>query len=61
LVTGGAGYLGSILVPSLLEEGYKVTVLDAIAHGQYPLLEYCLNTNFDFVKGDIYDELLMPF
>ncbi len=37
-----------------------MTVLDAIAHGQYPLLEYCLNTNFDFVKGDIYDELLMP-
>jgi len=58
LVTGGAGYLGSMLVPELLRMGFKVTVLDALIHGQYSLLECCSDSNFDFVKGDICDQEL---
>lgn len=58
-VAGGAGYLGSILVPALLNKGYKVTVLDSLMHNQYSLLECCVNADFDFIKGDICDEGLM--
>ena len=59
LVTGGAGYIGSILVPELLAQGYKVTVIDALIHSQNPLLECCFNPRFDFIKGDICDHDLM--
>ena len=59
LVTGGAGYIGSILVPELLIQDYTVTVLDSLIHGQHPLLDCCANPNFDFIKGDICDEGLM--
>ena len=59
LVTGGAGYIGSILVPALLKEGYKVTILDSLMFGQYPLLDCCANPDFEFIKGDICDDNLM--
>lgn len=59
LVTGGAGYLGSILVPALLQKGYSVTVLDSLLFGQYSLLECCANRQFDFIKGDVCDESLI--
>lgn len=59
LVTGGAGYIGSILVPELIVKGYTVTVLDALIHGQHPLFECCSNPRFDFIKGDICDHGLM--
>ena len=59
LVTGGAGYLGSIIVPELLVQGHKVTAFDSLMHGQNPLLECCANPKFDFIKGDICDESLM--
>lgn len=56
LVTGGAGYLGSMLVPELLKLGHKVTVLDSFIFGQNSLLECCANEKFDVVRGDARDE-----
>lgn len=53
LVTGGAGYLGSILVPDLLAEGHKVTVLDNFMFNQTSLNHCCYHPNFNIVKGDI--------
>lgn len=55
LVTGGAGYVGSVLIPHLLERGYKVRVLDSLMHGGLGLLPHCLNPNFEFIRGDIRD------
>lgn len=59
LVTGGAGYIGSILVPELLGHGHAVTVLDNLTYGQESLLNCCADPNFDFVKGDICDQQLV--
>ena len=53
LVTGGAGYIGSTLVPRLLSGGFGVTVIDSLAYNQTSLLDCCSNKNFDFVRGDI--------
>jgi nucleoside-diphosphate-sugar epimerase len=55
LVTGGAGYIGSCLVPMLLENGYKVRVLDNLAMGGQGLFQNFSNPNFEFVKGDVRD------
>lgn len=52
LVTGGAGYLGSILVPELLAAGHRVTVLDNFMYLQNSLAHVCANPNFDVVNGD---------
>lgn len=53
LVTGGAGYLGSTMVPALLERGYKVTVLDNFMFRQTSLNHCCHYESFNVVKGDI--------
>lgn len=53
LVTGGAGYLGSTLVPSLLQAGHKVTVLDNFMFKQTSLHHVCHQPNFNVIKGDI--------
>jgi nucleoside-diphosphate-sugar epimerase len=53
LVTGGAGYLGSIVVPDLLAEGHKVTVLDNFMYGQNSLAQVCSDPNFTVVRGDV--------
>ncbi len=59
LVTGGAGYIGSVLVPELLTHGHTVTVLDSLIFNQNSLLDCCANPRFDFVKGDICDGTLI--
>src|SRR5579863_1555927 len=59
LVTGGAGYIGSMLVPELLERGNRVTVLDNFLFQQASLGHVCANPNFDLVRGDIRDENLV--
>ncbi|MDO8704737.1 MAG: NAD(P)-dependent oxidoreductase [Sulfuricaulis sp.] len=53
LVTGGAGYLGSTMVPELLNAGHKVTVLDNFMFGQNSLAHVCHHPNFSVVRGDI--------
>lgn len=53
LVTGGAGYLGSTLVPDLLQAGHKVTVLDNFMYKQVSLNHVCHHPDFSVVKGDI--------
>jgi nucleoside-diphosphate-sugar epimerase len=53
LVTGGAGYLGSTMVPDLLAAGHKVTVIDNFMFKQSSLNHVCNNPNFSVVKGDI--------
>jgi len=53
LLTGGAGYLGSVLTPLLLRDGYEVTVIDNLSHGGEPLLASFQDENFRFVKGDL--------
>ena len=59
LITGGAGYLGSVLCEHLLDAGHRVTVLDRLYHGQAPLFHLCENPALDFVPGDVRDEALM--
>jgi len=54
-VTGGAGYLGSILVPALLDAGYGVTVLDSFTFGQCSLLDCCARPGFRVIRGDCRD------
>lgn len=55
LVTGGAGYLGSVMVPELLKQGHKVTVLDTFMFGQNSLADICFMENFSVVRGDARD------
>lgn len=59
LVTGGAGYLGSIMVPAFLDAGYRVTVLDNFMFKQNPLAHVCANPDFHVVRGDARDEALI--
>ena len=59
LVTGGAGYIGSILVPMLLNEGHEVTVLDNFMYKQSTLLDHCYNTRLSIINGDVRDEGLI--
>ncbi len=53
LVTGGAGYLGSILVPELLARGHHVTVLDNFMFRQNSLAQLCIDPHFSVVNGDV--------
>ena len=59
LVTGGAGYLGSTMVPDLLQLGHRVTVLDSFMYKQASLNHVCHHPNFSVVKGDIRIEGVM--
>lgn len=55
LITGGAGYLGSVLIPKLLHLGHKVTVIDNFMFKQNSLASSCANPNFEVIKGDARD------
>ena len=59
LVTGGAGYLGSTMVPDLLQLGHRVTVLDSFMYKQASLNHVCHHPNFSVFKGDIRIESMM--
>jgi len=59
LVTGGAGYIGSVLVPQLLKEGHDTVVLDSFMYNQTPLLDCCHDPKLMVVRGDTRDKSLM--
>lgn len=55
LITGGAGYIGSMLVGELLRSGYSVTVVDDLLYGGESILAYLANPNFHFVKSNVWE------
>ena len=59
LVTGAAGYIGSILVPTLLEQGNKVVALDSFMYNQATLLDSCHYDKLTIIRGDARDEALI--
>ena len=56
LVTGGAGYIGSVFVPMLLQRGHSVTVLDSFLYRQASLLGCCADPRFTVINGDCRDQ-----
>jgi nucleoside-diphosphate-sugar epimerase len=59
LITGGAGYVGSILTEHLLRCGDKVTAVDTLMYGDHCLFQFCEDQNYEFVFGDARDERIM--
>ena len=59
LITGGAGYIGSLLTGVLLSQGHRVTVVDDLLFGGESLLGYWHHPNFRFIKGDVCDPDLL--
>lgn len=59
LITGGAGYLGSVVVDKMLTAGYNVVVLDKLLFNQTSLLQYTSNPKFKFIYGDVRNEKLL--
>ncbi|MFM7191961.1 MAG: NAD-dependent epimerase/dehydratase family protein, partial [Microcystaceae cyanobacterium] len=59
LITGGAGYIGSVLTPTLLAQGHEVTVLDNFMFRQSSLAECCHYDTFQIVRGDCRNESLI--
>jgi len=56
LMTGGAGYLGTIIIPALLARGFRVTVLDTFGEGHTGLASVAADPNFESLRGDARDE-----
>ncbi|TKB75373.1 MAG: NAD(P)-dependent oxidoreductase [Nitrospira sp.] len=59
LITGGAGYIGSVLTKALLDQDCRVTVVDNFLYGQTSLLDCCAFSTFRVVRGDCRDERTM--
>jgi len=59
LVTGGAGYIGSVLVPMLLQAGYSITVLDNFLYNQESLTDVCHYKELEIIHGDVRNKDLM--
>ena len=59
LVTGGAGYIGSVLTRELLKRGHPVTVIDNFMYRQTSLLDCCADPNFAIIRGDVRDAALL--
>lgn len=59
LITGGAGYIGSILTEHLLARGDRVHVIDSLIHGDHSLFHFCANPNYEFTRGDVRDHALV--
>jgi nucleoside-diphosphate-sugar epimerase len=59
LITGGAGYLGSVITGKMLNAGHEVVVLDKLIFNQTSLLVYTSNPNFKFIHGDVRNETLL--
>ena len=59
LITGGAGYIGSLLAGELLREGYSVTVIDDLLFGGESLIAYFPHPRFHFVKGNVWEPRLL--
>jgi nucleoside-diphosphate-sugar epimerase len=59
LITGGAGYLGSVLTEVLLGKGYQVTVLDNLIYKQTSVAPFSFNKNFKFILGDVTDNSVL--
>ena len=59
LVTGGAGYIGAILVPEFLKAGHEVVVVDNFMYGQPSLLDCCFDDRLTVVRGDVRDKRVM--
>lgn len=59
LITGGAGYIGSVLTELLLSKGYDVTVLDNLLYKQTSLAPFSYHSKFNFILGDVRDESLL--
>ena len=59
LITGGAGYIGSVLSRMLLDKGYKVKVVDKLLFGDNSIRDLYGNPNFHFIEGDVLDPELM--
>lgn len=59
LITGGAGYLGSILCEHLLDAGCRISVLDSLLYGEQNLNHLCADPNFEFIRGDARDQAVL--
>ena len=59
LITGGAGYIGSLLTPALLQAGHRVTVVDNFLFQQSSLTDCCRYESFEIIRGDCRDEALL--
>ena len=59
MVTGGAGYIGSVLVPELLKAGHEVMVIDNLMYDQSSLLDVCQSDKLQIIRGDARDRGLV--